>query len=163
MICVQPKTALALLCVWLVPSLALAQSNQSPRVDVAAGYERLRGPQAETASSMFVAVEGTYREWLGVVGEFSSNSAFLAGPRLTFRKIHGVVAFGQLLAGVGRSGDDHQGDPALFIQPSAGVDVAVHPHVKLRLGADCRELSVAGAAGGPIVRQAFFRAGLVVY
>lgn len=111
---------------------------------------------------MFVSVEGDYRDWFGVVGEFSSNSAFLAGPKLTFRRVHGVVAFGQVLAGVGRTGDDQQGDPALFIQPGAGVDLAVHRHVKLRLGAD-RRRSALGATGVATVGQTVFRAGLVVH
>jgi hypothetical protein len=127
---------------------------------------------------MFVSIEGTYREWLAVVGEFSGTfaaatpaffgdvaagtSAFVTGPRFTARPLRGVGAFGQLLAGLGQSGGDHDGYVAIGIQPGAGVDVMVHRHVSVRLAADRRLLLGVGAASGAHTSFQIFRAGLVL-
>jgi hypothetical protein len=128
---------------------------------------------------MFVSVEGNYREWLAVVGQFSGTtssrparffgdpaagtSAFMAGTRLSLGAVHGLAPFGQILVGVARSGDDRRGYPALGIQPGAGLDLAVLEHVKLRLAADYRRLLGLNAAAAPKASQTVLGAGLVVH
>ena len=174
-------TMVAALALTLLPSVARAQQNHLPPVEVASGYANLRNAEVDESFSagMFVSVEGNYRRWLTVVGEFSGTfatgsprffgdpdagtGAFLTGPKVTYRGVPRLVPFGQLLVGVGSSGDTRDGSPAVGVQPGAGLDVVVHDHVALRLAADRRQLLGIRNASGASTSLTVFRAGLVVY
>jgi hypothetical protein len=162
------------------PPAARAQSDPAPRVGVAAGWAQLHGrdPGGTFEPWLFVSVEGTYRPWFTVVGQFGGSpssrparvlgdpaagtGAFLAGTRLNLPDEHHVVPFGQLLVGFARSGDSRNGYPALGIQPGAGVDVEVHRHVALRLSADYRRLVGIKGAAGDTASATVLGVGLVV-
>lgn len=169
------------LAVFLTASPARAEQNGDPPMEVAAGYMGLRNLTADRnfPPGMFVAIEGNYRRWLGVVGEFSGTlteasprffgdpaagtGAFLAGPRLMLRRNSGTAAFGQVLLGVASSGDADSGYRALGIEAGAGVDVAVYRHVALRVATGRRGLWAIRPASGASSSQLELRAGLVFH
>ena len=174
------KSALLLANVFL-PLPSFAQSNQTPTVDVAVGYERLHSAATarDFGPGVFVAIEGNYRDWLAVVGRFSATTssqpphffgdpaagggAYLAGTRLHVPGAHSAAPFAQILIGIAQSGDDHAGYPAFAFQPGIGLDVAVHGHVNVRLAADYRWMSGIQAASGASASQRAFNMGLVVH
>jgi hypothetical protein len=173
-------TTMLPLAVFLTASPARAVQNGDPPMEVAAGYMGLRSLTADRnfPPGMFVAIEGNYRRWLGVVGEFSGtfteasprffgdpaagSGAFLTGPRLIAGPFHGTAAFGQILIGVASSGDGSSGYLAFGIEAGAGVDVAVHRHVALRIAIGRRGLWAIRPASGASASLRELRAGLVL-
>jgi len=174
------KTAI-LLAISLAPVSASGQSNQTPTVDVAVGYEQLHDARngGDFGPGVFVAIEGNYHEWLAVVGRFSGTTSseparffgdtaagtggYLAGAKFSFPGASQVMPFVQMLAGIAQFGDRGWVYPALALQPGAGVDLAVHRHVKLRLAADYRWMAGIQAASGATAAAKAFSAGLVVH
>lgn len=174
------KTAV-LLAILLVPVSASGQSNQTPTVDVAVGYERLHAPRSggDFGPGVFVAIEGNYREWLAAVGRFSGTTSseparyfgdtaagtggYLAGAKFSLPGASQVVPFVQMLAGIAQFGDHGSTYLAFALQPGTGVDLVVHRHVKLRLAADYRWMAGIQAASGATAAARVFSAGLVVH
>jgi len=179
----RPATATTafLFAICLASASAFAQSDPEPKFDLAVGYERVRSVRADGdfGPSLYVAIEGTYRAWLTVLGRFSATTttqpprffgdpsagggAYLAGTRLHPPGTHAVVPFAEILAGIAQSGGDHAGYAALAFQPGIGVDYAVHRHVMLRVAAAYRWMAGIHAASGATTSATVVSAGVVVH
>jgi hypothetical protein len=175
------RKAAFLLAILLLPASALGQSDQPPTVDVAVGYEPLHDARngADFGPGVYVAIEGNYRQWLAVVGRFGGTTswkparffgdtaagtgAYLAGTRLSLPRANQVAPFVQILLGIAQFGDHGSAYSALAVQPGAGVDLAVHRHVKLRLAADYRLMAGIQAAAGATASAKALSAGLVIH
>lgn len=89
------------------------------------------------------SIEGVLNGKYAAVGEFAGNyqaahlyRTNLVGGRFIFKRTDKVALFTQLLAGKGRSAAVGDGESAFTLQPGAGVDLFVIPHVGIRLQGD---------------------------
>jgi hypothetical protein len=173
--------AAILLAIMLAAASALGQSNETPTIDVAVGYERLHDARngGDFGPGVFVAIEGTYHEWLAVVGRFDGTTSsrparffgdtaagtggYFAGAKFSLPRATLATPFVQLLAGIAQLGDHGYAFEALAFQPGVGVDLAVHRHIKLRLAADRRWMAGIQAASGATASVNALSAGLVVH
>jgi hypothetical protein len=88
-------------------------------------------------------VEALYNGKIAAVAEFAGSyqdahlyRTTLGGARFVFREDGKIHPFAQLLAGTGRSSAVGDEVNAFTLQPGAGIDVTVRPHIGIRLQGD---------------------------
>jgi len=151
-----------LLLVVLTVGLAVvpAAAQQTPRVDLSAGYTYVRSNIIVPAGCCFSLNGGSgsvaynLNDWLGVVGDFGGSHTgnakstgrtltvwtYLFGPRFSYRKHERFTPFGQALFGGGHAGGTLYSGPgglgphnAFAMTVGGGLDVKVRPHFGVRL------------------------------
>jgi hypothetical protein len=152
------RTSLVLILSLLTPTAAYAQ--ETPAMDVAAGYAFLRDQDLEdNFHGWLAAVAGNVTPTIGIVGEVGGNyttvqvlgtdisfsvHSFLGGPRFSIRQNPGVTPFFHFLAGAVRGSasvvGQSESSTEFAIQPGGGVDFWLRPNVGLRAGADYRRI-----------------------
>ena len=165
---------------------AAAQSANSPRYEVAGGYQFMRdqdiAKQDPDLSANFpagwMASGGAHLwSWLGVVGEVSGSAktlsipgdkpklrvyTFMAGPRWSDRQGQ-ITPWAQVLVGMANLSGSVFGITAsetdLAIQPGGGIDFDVNGSFGVRLGGNLRFIRSAGETG----KEFQFVAGIVMH
>ena len=157
-----------LIALALVPSLPQsAAAADTPKADVAIGYSILRELDADVEQTSplgwVAAAAGHINDWFAILGEVGGHyksfdaggvdvdvkvHTFLAGARFADRRSVRTTPFGQVLVGTGRATGSALGisrsTTAFVIQPGGGVDIAVRPHVAIRLQGDYRAVRDEG-------------------
>jgi len=151
---------------------AAAQSANSPRYEVAGGYQFMRdqdiSKQDPDLSANFpagwMASGGAHLwSWLGAVGEVSGSAktlsipgdkpklrvyTFMAGPRFTRSAHTGVNPFAQVLLGSARASTSVLGirDTVtdFSCQPGGGIDLSLAGRLGVRFEGDYRIIRAAG-------------------
>ncbi len=151
-----------LLLVVLTVGLAIvpAAAQQTPRVDLSAGYTYVRSNIIVPSGCCFSLNGGSgsvaynLNDWFGVVADFGASHSgnakstgrtltvvtYLFGPRFSYRKHERVIPFAQVLLGGGHAGGTLYSSPgglgahsAFAMTAGGGLDVKVRPHFSVRL------------------------------
>jgi opacity protein-like surface antigen len=132
----------------------LAQEN-APKMDIFAGYSYLQANPGVTGFDSFhlhgasASVAYNYNNWLSGVADFGGYShgntfgggngtlsTYLFGPRVTYRHLHKITPFGQVLFGVGHAdassfGTAHS-QTAFAMAVGGGVDYKLFDRFSIR-------------------------------
>jgi hypothetical protein len=145
----------------LVAAGAPAMAQDTPGVEIGAGYAYMRDKELDTSFPLgwFADIAGNLSPWLGLVAEASGSyktasdfegfehklsvHTLMGGVRLA-RRGDGATLYAQVLAGAARAGVSFEGDTVsntdLAVQPGVGFDVRVSDRMAVRVGGDFRRI-----------------------